>query len=65
MPKSTSLLSDDAIRQINSLGGPPLPLGVSAQNVRVIMENVTDSQISVSTCRVAVALVSRYLPKQP
>jgi|GEM_PF-3124053 len=64
MPKSTSLLSDDAIRQINSLGGPPLPLGVSPQKLRVIMENVADSHVSLPTCRVAVALVARYLPKQ-
>lgn len=61
MPANHSLLSDDAIQQINSLGGPPLPLGVSPQKLRVIMENVAAAQTQLSSCRVATAMVARYL----
>jgi hypothetical protein len=61
MPTSLSILSDVAIQQINSLGGPPLPLGVSPQNLKVIMENVSASQSPLSSCRVAMALAARML----
>jgi hypothetical protein len=60
MPKNPSLLSDTAIQQINSLGGPPLPLGVSPQKLRVIMENVSASQVSLSNLRIATALSARH-----
>jgi len=60
MPKSISLLSDAAIQQINSLGGPPLPLGVSPQKLRVIMENVSSAQSTLSSLRVATALATRH-----
>lgn len=30
---------EEAIHQINSLGGPPLPTGVSAARLKVILEN--------------------------
>ena len=33
------LPSEEAISQINSLGGPPLPMGVSAAKLKVILEN--------------------------
>jgi hypothetical protein len=61
MPVSPSVLSDAAIQQINSLGGPPLPMGVSPQQLKVIMENVAASQSPLSSCRIAIALASRVL----
>lgn len=64
MPISPSQLSDVAIQQINSLGGPPLPMGVSPQKLKVIMENVAASQSPFNRCRVALTLVSRMVGKQ-
>jgi len=53
-------LSDAAIKDINSLGGPPLPLGVSPQQLRVILENVAASQTQLSNCRIASAIHKRH-----
>ena len=61
MPPSNSVLSDIAVQQINSLGGPPLPLGVSMQTLKIIMENVAASQVPTSTLQVALALASRLM----
>ncbi len=61
MPISPMVLSDTAIQQINSLGGPPLPFGVSPEQLRVVMENVAASQSPLSSCRVAIAMATRYL----
>jgi hypothetical protein len=39
MPKpNKTILPDSAIQQINSLGGPPLPTGISAKTLKVILE---------------------------
>ena len=54
-------LSDSAIQQINSLGGPPLPTGVSTPMLKVIMENIAASEAPLSTCRVAMAMACRHL----
>lgn len=60
MPKTPmKFLSDSVINQINSLGGPPLPTGMSSQTLRVIMENRAASEAALSTCRVAVAMATR------
>jgi hypothetical protein len=37
--KKSMMLSREAIDQINSLGGPPLPVGVSTTRLKVILEN--------------------------
>jgi hypothetical protein len=37
--KSAKKLSREAIEQINSLGGPELPMGVSVEQLKVILEN--------------------------
>jgi hypothetical protein len=63
MPTSPSLLSDVAIQQINSLGGPPLPMGVSPEQLKVIMENVSASQSPFNSCKAALTLVSRMVVK--
>jgi hypothetical protein len=40
MPYAAALrFPEEAIHQINSLGGPPLPTGVSAARLKVILEN--------------------------
>ncbi|WP_373533096.1 hypothetical protein [Vampirovibrio sp.] len=52
-------MSDNAIQQINSLGGPALPTGVSSQTLKVIMENIAASDAALSSCRVAVAMAVR------
>jgi hypothetical protein len=60
MPTKTStMLPDSAIQQINSLGGPPLPAGVPVSMLKVIMENIAASEAPTSSCRIAVALASR------
>lgn len=60
MPTLTPMsISDAAIHQINSLGGPPLPTGVSSSMLKVIMENRAASESPLSSCRVAVALATR------
>lgn len=60
MPTTTpAMLSDSAIQQINSLGGPPLPSGVPVSMLKVIMENIAASQAPTSSCRVAQSLASR------
>lgn len=60
MSKATVLrMSDHAIQQINSLGGRPLPTGVSSQTLKVIMENMAASDTALSSCRVAVAMATR------
>jgi hypothetical protein len=59
MTKTRMFLSDNAIQQINSLGGPPLPTGVSNQTLKVIMENIAASEAALSSCRVAVAMAIR------
>lgn len=60
MPKPPmTFLSDHAIQQINSLGGPALPTGVSSQTLKVIMENIAASESALSSCRVAVAMATR------
>jgi hypothetical protein len=57
--KTPSALSDAAIQQINSLGGPPLPAGVSLPTLKVIMENIASSETLRSSCRVALSLITR------
>lgn len=45
MPYAASLApSEDAILQINSLGGPPLPSGVTTAALKIILENRRASQ---------------------
>lgn len=59
MPKTGVLLSENAIHQINSLGGPPLPTGVSTTTLKVILENRAASQTIPSLCRIAEAMLAR------
>lgn len=59
MPPTTTM-SDAAIMQINSLGGPPLPTGVSPTALKVIMENIAAAQAQTSASRVAAALALRH-----
>lgn len=60
MPKSPiTFIPDAVIQQINSLGGPTLPTGVSNQTLKVIMENIAASEAALSSCRVAWAMASR------
>jgi hypothetical protein len=60
MPQTPmKFISDSAIQQINSLGGPALPTGVSSQTLKVIMENIAASDAALSSCRVAVAMAIR------
>ncbi|WP_303672705.1 hypothetical protein [Vampirovibrio chlorellavorus] len=60
MPKSPiTFMPDSAIQQINSLGGPALPTGVSSQTLKVIMENRAASEAALSSCRVALAMAGR------
>ncbi|MEM0952296.1 MAG: hypothetical protein AAGI66_09180 [Cyanobacteria bacterium P01_H01_bin.74] len=40
------IISDQAISEINSLGGPQLPTGVSMKTLKVIMENISVSEAS-------------------
>lgn len=58
---STLFLPDSAIRQINSLGGPPLPTGVSTQTLKVIMENRAASTTALFNCKMAVSLALKKL----
>lgn len=55
----TNILSDIAIDQINSLGGPPLPTGVPNHLLKVMLENMAASQTATSSSRIAGALVQR------
>jgi hypothetical protein len=57
--KTPSALPDAAIQQINSLGGPPLPAGVSLPTLKVIMENIAASEALRSSCRVALSFATR------
>lgn len=60
MPKNKNKhMSDAAVHLINSLGGPPLPTGVPASALNVIIENIAASQAAPSTCRVASSLIVR------
>ena len=60
MPQTPmKFMSDSAIQQINSLGGPALPTGVSSQTLKVIMENIAASDAALSSCRVAMAMAIR------
>ena len=52
-------LPDAAIHLINSLGGPPLPTGVTAPTLNVIIENISASHTVTSSCRVATSLAIR------
>lgn len=52
------MLSDIIIEQINSLGGPPLPLGLPVPLLKVAMENVTASRTAPVSCRVASTLTN-------
>ena len=54
-----TFVPDSTIQQINSLGGPPLPTGVSMTTLKVILENRAAAQAPVSSCRVALALTNR------
>jgi hypothetical protein len=57
---NTQLLSNSAIQQINSLGGPPLPMGASPTTLKVILENRAASQSPPSSCRIAMAIATRH-----
>lgn len=60
MPTLTPMsLTDAAIQQINSLGGPPLPTGVSMAKLKIILENRAASESPLSSCRIAEALATR------
>jgi hypothetical protein len=59
LTKTRPSLPDVAIEQINSLGGPPLPAGVSLPTLKVIMENIAASEAPTSSCRVALSYASR------
>lgn len=59
LTKTRSALPDTAIDQINSLGGPPLPAGVSLPTLKVIMENIAASEAPKSSCRIALSMASR------
>ena len=52
-------LPDYVIAQINSLGGPPLPMSQSGPALKVILENMDASNARISGCRVAHALINR------
>ncbi len=54
-------LSATAIEQINSLGGPPLPTGISAPALNILMENMAAAQAPPSLCRVAASFAARRL----
>jgi hypothetical protein len=57
---NTLLLAESAIQQINSLGGPPLPAGVSTTVLKVILENrAAAAQALPSSSRIAGALALR------
>lgn len=56
--KQSNTLSKLAITQINTLGGPPLPTGVSRMTLKVIMENVASAEAIVNNYRVYAALES-------
>jgi hypothetical protein len=53
------MLSDAAIQQINSLGGPPLPTGISAKTFKVILENRSASEAQMSNYHIASKLATR------
>lgn len=60
MPKpNKTILSDSAIEQINSLGGPPLPTGISAKTLKVILENRAASETQLTNCRMATRVAAR------
>ena len=49
MPQpNKTMLSDSAIQQINSLGGAPLPTGISAKTLKVILENRCAAETQLS-----------------
>ncbi len=52
-----SPLSEVVIRQINSLGGPELPVGLSTAEMSVLLENIAASHARISGCRIATAMV--------
>jgi hypothetical protein len=60
MPKpNKTILPDSAIQQINSLGGPPLPTGISAKTLKVILENRAAAEAHPSSCRMANQMTAR------
>jgi hypothetical protein len=60
MPQpNKTMLSDAAIQQINSLGGPPLPTGISAKTLKVILENRCASEAQMSNYHIASKLATR------
>jgi len=61
MPKTITrpVPTDMAIAQINSLGGPPLPTGMSAPTLQVILENRSAAQVAQAGYRIANALIIR------
>jgi len=52
-----TVLSDAAIDQINSLGGAPLPTGVSVKTLKVILENRAASEAELLCYRLATHVV--------
>lgn len=58
LPNQT-VLPDTSIQQINSLGGPPLPTGVSTKTLKVILENRAAADTQLSSCRIATNIIPR------
>jgi response regulator of citrate/malate metabolism len=58
MAQRQSLMTDLAIQQINALGGPQLPTGVSTATLKVIMENIAASQAVTSRYKISAVLNS-------
>ncbi|HEY9746993.1 MAG TPA: hypothetical protein V6C99_12335 [Oculatellaceae cyanobacterium] len=54
-----TMLPDSVIHQINSLGGPPLPTGISAKTLKVILENRASAEAKLYNCHVATKLATR------